>query len=96
MQVKKLAVKVQKVKPEGLKNSDTSRVVLRSRIFSWDQSTANSARGAQKKKAVVRKESADTPEYDLYEQKATEMDVDDNEDGLSFVPSNNHKGSQGR
>ena len=35
----------------------------------------------------MRKESADTQEYDPYKQKSMDMDVDEIEDELSFVPS---------
>ena len=39
--------------------------------------------------AVVRKESVDTEEYEPYKQKGMDVDVDENEDDLSFVPSVN-------
>ena len=48
----------------------------------------SNASGAQKKrKTVVRKESADTQEYDPHKQKRMDTDVDESEDELSFVPS---------
>ena len=39
------------------------------------------------RKVVVRKESADTQEYDPHKQKGMDTDVDESEDELSLVPS---------
>ena len=58
------------------------RAALEDHIFVGDDS------GAQKKrKAVVRRESADTQEYVPYEQKGMDMNVDETENELRFVPS---------
>ena len=53
-----------------------------------DQSSMSSAGCSQKKrKAAVRKESAETQEYESCQQNGTEVDRDEGMEELSFVPS---------
>ena len=75
-----------KTEPSGSaehRNPGVPGVVLDQRVTLWDSSTAGSASGVQKKEvAVVRKESVDMQEYEPYNQKVIDMDVDE----WSFVP----------
>ena len=53
-----------------------------------DQSSMSSAGGSQiKKKAEVRKESADAQECASCQQNDMDVDRDENKEALSFVPS---------
>ena len=53
-----------------------------------DHSSVSSAVGSQKKrKAVVRKESADTQEYEPCQQNDMDVDMDENKEELRFVRS---------
>ena len=40
----------------------------------------------KKRKAVVRKESADTQEYESCQLNAMDLDMDENKEELSFIP----------
>ena len=55
--------------------------------------SVSSASGTQmKRKAVIRKEFADTQEYERYKQKGIDMYVDENEDEWNFCPQCGEQG----
>ena len=65
-----------------------SEVGLNQRVLLGDQSSVSCAGGAQKKrKAVVRKESADAQEYERGQRNDMDVDADEDKEELSFAPS---------
>ena len=63
-------------------------VVVDQKASLGDQSSMRSAGGSQNKsKAVVRKESAETQKYDSHKPKDMDVDIDENKEEVSFVPS---------
>ena len=76
-----------KAEVEGLGVSDTARVVVSERRCRCRLAGVSVRSSQKKRKAVARKESAGTQEYESCHQNDMDLDMDENKEELRFVPS---------